>query len=103
MTAAGPVRVERTLYKDRTDEAEQAIVPMELRTGIVGGFWTPMAARQAAWVVSQLTPQAAEELFSRVGNMAPSKSSLDRLPKLLADRWNDDRNSFETTLREAMT
>jgi hypothetical protein len=33
MTAAGPVRVLRTLYKDRTDEAERAIVPLELRLG----------------------------------------------------------------------
>ena len=103
MTAAGPVRVERALYKDRTDEGERSLVPMELRTGIVGGFWTPMAARQAAWVVSQMTPQTAEELFARVGNMTPSKSSLDRLPKLLAERWNDDRKGFEATLREAMT
>lgn len=103
MTAAGPVRVERTLYKDRTDEAEHALVPMELKTGIVGGFWTPMAAQQAAWVVSQMSPQTAEELFARVGNMTPSKSSLDRLPKLLAERWNDDRKGFEATLREAMT
>ncbi len=103
MTAAGPVRVERTLYKDRTDDGERALVPMELKTGIVGGFWTPMAARQAAWVVSQMSPQTAEELFARVGNMTPSKSSLDRLPKLLAERWNDDRKGFETTLRYAMT
>src|SRR5438067_487838 len=28
MTAAGPVRVERSLYKDRSDEGERAIVPM---------------------------------------------------------------------------
>lgn len=102
MTAAGPVRVERTLYKDRTDEGGRAIVPMELNSGIVGGFWTPLAARQAAWVVSQMTPQTAEELFSRIGNMEPSKSSLDRLPKLLAERWKDDRKGFEETLRNAM-
>jgi len=103
MTAAGPVRVERTLYKDRTEEAERAIVPMELNAGIVGGFWTPMAARQAAWVVSQMSPQISEELFARVGNMTPSKSSLDRLPKLLAERWDDDRAGFEKTLRDAIT
>lgn len=103
MTAAGPVRVERTLYKDRTDETERALVPMELKAGIVGGFWTPMAARQAAWVVSQMSPQTAEELFARVGNMTPSKSSLDRLPKVLAERWNDDRRGFEEILREGMT
>ncbi len=102
MTAAGPVRVERTLYKDRSDEAERAIVPMELKAGIVGGFWTPTAARQDAWVVSQMTPQTAEELFTRLGHMSPSKSSLDRLPKVLAERWNRDRKGFEDALREAM-
>jgi hypothetical protein len=53
-------------------------------------------------VVSQLSPQKAEELFARVGSMTPSKSSLDRLPKLLAERWNDDRKGFEAILREAM-
>jgi hypothetical protein len=48
MTAAGEVRVMRTLYKDRTDEAERAVVPMEQRVGVVEGFWTPEAAKQAA-------------------------------------------------------
>jgi hypothetical protein len=35
--------------------------------------------------------------------MAPSKSSLDRLPKELATRWNDDRRRFEQALRDGMT
>ncbi len=34
--------------------------------------------------------------------MAPSKSTLDRLPKELAERVNDDRASFEAELRDAM-
>jgi hypothetical protein len=99
-TAAGEVRVMRTLYKDRTDEAERAIVPMELRLGVVEGFWTPDAAKQAAWVVSQMTPKLGEELFERLGHMTPSKSSLDRLPKALSQRWEEDRLRFEQTLRE---
>lgn len=102
MTAAGPVSVLRTLYKDRSDPAERAVVPMELRAGIVAGFWTPSAASQAAWVVAQMTPKTGEELFRRLGNMAPSKSTLDRLPKELAERVNDDRASFEAELRDAM-
>lgn len=102
MTAAGPVSVMRTLYKDRSDPAERSVVPMELRTGIVAGLWTPHAAGQAAWVVAQMTPKTGEDLFRRIGNMAPSKSSLDRLPKELAERVNDDRASFEAELRDAM-
>lgn len=102
MTAAGPVTVERTLYKDRTDEGGRAIVPMELGAGIMGGFWTPTAGRQAAWVVAQMTPRLAEELFERVGNMNPSKSSLGRLPNLVAEHWDEDRRHFEEELRHAM-
>ena len=103
MTTAGPVVVERALFKDRSNDQEHAIVPLDLKVGIVEGFWTPLAARQATWVVSQMTPQTGEELFKRMGNMAPSKSSLDRLPKQLAERWNDDRKEFEKVLREGMT
>lgn len=99
-TAAGPVRVARTLYKDRTDEAGHAISPMELRLGVVEGRWTPLAAQQVTWVVAQMTPQLAEELFRRVGNMTPSKSSLDRLPKALSARWEEERVHFEKALRE---
>ena len=64
LTAAGPVQVYRTLYKDRTDEAGRAIVPMDLRLGMIEGYWSPLAAKNAAWVVSQMTPQLAEEALA---------------------------------------
>lgn len=103
LTAAGPVRVERGLYKDRSDEASHAICPMELRLGIIEARWTPMAAQLATWVVSQMTPASAEELFARVGNMTPSKSTLDRLPKQLLRASEDERAAFETELRKGET
>lgn len=102
MTAAGEVVVERTLYKDRTDGEGRCVSPMELTLGIVGDFWTPRAAQQALWVVTQMTPKKAEELLKRMGNMVPSKGSLDRLPKLLSERWEDDREAFEAALREGL-
>lgn len=75
LTFAGEVVVEHTLYKDRTDEDAHCVSPMELSLGVVGNFWTPRAAQQALWVVTQLTPKKSEELFERVGSMTPSKSS----------------------------
>jgi hypothetical protein len=101
-TAAGPVPVERTLYKDRTDKNGVSMAPLDLRVGIIDDRWTPLAAKQATWVVSQMTPQLGEELFERMGNMSPSKSSLDRLPKEMSSRWEDDREAFEEALREAI-
>jgi hypothetical protein len=102
MTSAGEVVVERTLYKDRKDEDGRCVSPMELTLGIVGDFWTPRAAQQALWVTTQMTPKKSAELFERVGNMNPSKSSLDRLPKIVAERWEGDREAFEKTLRDAL-
>jgi hypothetical protein len=99
MTTMGPVTVERTLFKDHTDPAERAVAAFEARLGIVAKYWTPQAAKQAAWVVSQMTPGLAEELFQRVGTMTPSKSSLDRLPKDLSARWEQDRVALEAELR----
>jgi len=102
MTATGEVRVERWLYKDRRNPEAHAIAAMDRRLGIVEGMWTPRAAEQAAWVVTQMTLQKAEELFERVGNMDPSKSSLDRLPKALSDRWEPARAANEQVLRDAI-
>lgn len=101
-TAAGNVNIERTLYKDRTVSDAVAIVPLDMHVGIIDGRWTPLAAEQAVWVVSQMTPQLAEELFARTGHMQPSKSSLDRLPKVISERWEDNRIEFERVLREGL-
>lgn len=102
MTAAGEVKVERWLYKDRREPESHALAALDVKLGIVEGFWTTRAAEQASWVVTQMTPQKAEELFERVGNMDPSKSSLDRLPKALGARWEKKRKTYEHLLREAI-
>ena len=52
-SAAGPVTVTRSLYRSGKSSA---VVPMELRAGMVAGHWTPLAARQALWVVTHLAP-----------------------------------------------
>jgi len=99
MTTMGPVEVERTLYKDRTDPGALAVAALEKRLGVVAGFWSPHAAKQVTWVVLQMPPRLAQELFERVGTMQPSKSSLDRLPKAIDAVWEQDRNQLERELR----
>jgi len=100
--SAGPVRVTRSLYSTR-QPGERAVCPLELRAGLVDGRWTPLAAQQAAFAVAHLTPQEAANLFEKLGNMAPSKSSLDRLPKALNEVWERNRNQFEGEIRSAET
>ncbi len=97
-SAVGQIRIERSLYRAKNET--QSICPLELRAGIVEGSWSPAAAKQALLAVSQLTPYEAAHLFSELGAMQPSKSSLDRLPKKLNIEWEDHRELFESKLRQ---
>ena len=74
------------------------MVPVELRAGIIGGHWTPLAARQASYLVAHVTPREGR---ARRASMSPSASSLDRLPKQLSSGWEEQREGFEEALRAA--
>ena len=96
LSAVGPITVLRTLYRAGS---EQAVVAIELRAGIIAGYWTPLAARHASLLAAHLTPQECADTLRELGNMSPSKSSLDRLPKHLSSRWEEHREAFEESLR----
>lgn len=94
---AGPLRVERHLYEPVG--GGRTICPLELRSGIVEGAWTPHAARIMTLMVAEVPPNDAERLIAQFGGMTPSASSLDRLPKLLSERWEENRIDWEAALR----
>jgi hypothetical protein len=99
LTSAGKVAVERMLFKDRSRASEtSAFAPMDKELGILGDFWTPKAAQQALWMVTQMVPAKAAEAFERVGSMSPSKASLDRLPKQVSTQWESSRQEHEAAL-----
>ena len=96
LSAVGPITVERTLYRAGS---EPTVVTLEVRAGIIGGHWTPLAARQASVLVARMTPQECADTLRELGNMSPSKSTLDRLPKQLSSRWEEHREAFEEAVR----
>ena len=98
LSAAGLVCVARHLYRPMGRNTK-SICPLELRAGMVAGYWTPRAARLGAFVVAQLTPGEAEALFHELGTMGPSRSSLDRLPRELSCHWEMHREVWEEALR----
>lgn len=100
-SAAGPVRVERSVY--RPSQGGPTWCPLALRAGIIEGAWTPLAAKPATWGVAHLTPKEGEELFDLLGNMTPSKSTLDRVPKALSVHWETHRPRLAATLRAQET
>lgn len=97
MTTAGPVTVRRALFRDRTTSAP-SFASLDKRVGIVDGFWTPRAAREALWMVTQMVPAKAAEALERLTPMTPSKSTLQRLPAAVSSRWEEHRRPFEQAL-----
>jgi hypothetical protein len=90
------------LYHPVTGKGE-GICPLELRSGIVGGYFTLRAARQGAFAMAHLTPGESEAQFVEIGNMRPSRSSLDRLVKELSPHWESHRVVWEVRLRQKET
>ena len=102
LTAAGCVTVERHLYVS-VNAKDKTLCPLELRSGLIAGYFTPRASRQAAFAMAHLTPGESESLFAEIGNMQPSRSSLDRLAKAISPHWETHRATWEAQLRQAET
>lgn len=98
LSSSGPVTVARTLY--RPADGGKSICPLELRTGIIGGLFTPVLARQVSYLMGQMTSEESSRLFKEMGIEGPSSSSCDRLPKRLSAVWEDNREPWETALRQ---
>ena len=99
MTAAGEVQIKRHMYRP-VGRGSRHVSALELRAGIIEGFYTPLAARQSAYVVAQMPASSGATLFDELGNMRPSAGSLGRLPKKLSERWEVHRVEWEQQMRE---
>jgi hypothetical protein len=102
LLAAGPVAVTRNLYRP-SGRGSKSICPLELRAGMIGGYFTPRAARQAAFVMAHLTSRESEALFDELEVMRPSRSNLDRLSKEVSRHWETHRQEWEAAIRAQET
>lgn len=100
-SSSGPVPVGRNLFKPKG--GGKCICPLELRAGIVGGWCTPLLARQVGFLMGHMTSKATTEVFGEFGVDGPSQSSCDRLPKILSTAWEKHRESWEEELRSGET
>ena len=100
LTCAGPVRVERSLYRGPDGDN---ICPLELQAGIIEGSWTPSAARIGYYVTALISPYQGEKLFKEFERFTPSKSALDRLSRQIGCQWETNHNAFFGVLSEQIT
>jgi hypothetical protein len=95
---AGEFVIERNLYTP-VDKKGSSICPLDYRAGIIEGKWTPASGELMSYSVAVMTPYEAEKLFVKFGGMTPSRSSLERLPKPLSEKWEENRVLCEETMR----
>ena len=100
-TLAGPIQVQRSTYIPRGGHGGPAVVPLEMRLGLVDGGWTPVAAEVAGSYMASVPSREAVELLAQVGTLNVSASHLDRPPPRRTAAWEADREAIEEAVREA--
>ncbi|MBX3218362.1 MAG: hypothetical protein KF850_40525 [Labilithrix sp.] len=98
-TVFGGVEIERATYQ-RAGRGRVA-VPLELRLGIVEGAYTPRVARILTKAVALMPEGEAENLLQEVGVAQLSKSTLHRVPRAIASRYEGRREISRTRFARA--
>lgn len=98
VTMFGEVRIERSTYQ-RLGRGRVA-VPMDLRLGIVEGRYTPKMSRIMSHGVGLMPAQDAEGFLAEVGVAKVSVSTLHRIPRNMAARYEEHRDIIEASVRQ---
>lgn len=78
-TMTGPVRVERSLYREDGRRNAKVVDPVSLRAGVVKDGWLPNAARAMAHLMQQGTSREAERTARELGRVPYSRSSFEHV------------------------
>jgi len=97
-TIFGDVEIERSTYQQ--GGRGRVAVPLELRLGIVEGAYTPRVARILTKAVALMPESEAADFLSEVGVAKVSKSTLHRVPRAMASRYEAQRDVIEKAVRE---
>jgi len=62
--------------------------------------YTPVLARQVAYLMGHMTSDETSQVFTELGISGPSRSSCDRLPKLLSAVWKATASTGRERLRQ---
>lgn len=96
-TLFGWVTIERSVYQQ--SGRGRVAVPMDLRLGIVERAYTPRVARIVTRATAVMTDEEAAELLVEIGTASVSKSSISRVSRAMAARYEQRRPVIEASLR----
>jgi hypothetical protein len=96
-TTFGEVSLPRSSYQ--MSGRGRAIVPLDLRLGMVEGRYTPLVARIANRSLASMPTGEAEALLQEIGVCKLSRSTLHRLPQAMLARVRPDIDGIESNMR----
>jgi len=92
-TLFGWITVERSVYQQAG--RGRVAVPMDLRLGIVERAYTPRVARIVTRATAVMTDEEAADLLEEIGTATVSKSTISRVPRAMAARYEQRRPVIE--------
>ncbi len=97
-TLFGMVPLERAVYQQ--SGRGRVAVPLDLRLGMIEGTYTPRLARIATRALASMPEQEAADLLGEVGTATLSNSTIGRLSRAMAARYEQRREVIAATVRE---
>jgi len=96
-TTFGPMTIERSVYQQ--SGRGRVAIPVDLQLGIIEGTYTPRMARIATRAIALMPEDEAAAFLSEVGIGAMSGSTVGRLSRSLAARYENDRPRIAEIVR----
>jgi hypothetical protein len=100
---AGPVRVERTLYRKVGERNGPTVDAISLRAGVVGDGWLPRTAAAMAWECQRAPSREAEKATEQWLRLPYSRSAFESVAHLVGEQYGQRREVVERALVEEMT
>ena len=100
MAQAGPVVVERTLYRPSNERNAPVVDLIAMRVGAVAGVWLPSAARAMAHLLQQGTSREAEATSHQLGRLPYSRTSFETVGHAVGRRYVEQHQHVERLLIE---
>lgn len=97
-TVFGTVSLTRAVYQQ--SGRGRVAVPLDLRLGMVEGTYTPRVARIATKALASMPEHEAADLLGEVGVATLSNSTIGRLGRAMAARYEQQRPVIAAAIRE---
>lgn len=97
-TLAGPVTVERSVYRRDGERNGKVVDTISLRAGVVGDGWLPQTARAMAYQVQRGTAREAATGAAEIGRLTYSRCSFERVTHLVGELYADRNDEIDDAL-----